>query len=144
MPRLPSRKRGIFLSSLFPPKTLDIMVPKPYNGTMEQTTIRQYAGLLNDAILENAVMGDTKPQCATVNGEVVISEGTLKGLPEVTASIVVRANERSLLFSVQIASRRKGYQADLLNRFLTPEMVREYGIHAYRETLESNGFNPTA
>lgn len=109
---------------------------------MENTTIRQYAGLLNDAILENAVMGDTKPQCATVNGEVVISEGTLIGLPEVTASIVVRSNERSLLFSVQIAGRRNGYQVDLLNQFLNTEMVRAYGIHAYRETIENNGFTP--
>lgn len=107
------------------------------------TKIRQYAGLLNEAILSNAVMGETKPQCVTVNGEVVISEGNLRGL-DVPAVIVVRMNDTSMLFSIQLLGGRNGYRTDLLNRFLTPEIVRAYGEHAYTETIVNNNFKPTA
>lgn len=107
------------------------------------TKIRQYAGLLNEAILSNAVMGETKPQCVTVNGEVVISEGNLRGL-DVPAVIVVRMNDTSMLFSIQLLGGRNGYRTDLLNRFLTPGIVRAYGEHAYTETIVNNNFKPTA
>ena len=121
-------------------KILDIKANRKYAESMN-TTLRHYAGLLNEVILSDAVMGKTKPQCSTVNGEVIISEGKLRGL-DIPAAVVLRMNETSLLFYIQLQNGRNGYKTDLLNQFLTPEMVRAYGEHAYNETITNNNFKP--
>jgi hypothetical protein len=68
-----------------------------------------------------------------------------KGLLRVTGwkvTTAIKITENIVSFSIQLGGGRGSYKTDILLRFATEEVIREYAEHAFAKLLEQNDWKP--
>lgn len=73
------------------------------------------------------------PNSTIINGRMKMS-GRL-------VALVIRDKDESIRVSIQIPGGYKGYNFEILKKYLNPESFQDYTDHAYDEVMKSNGFS---
>ena len=93
----------------------------------------EVAKVLNEVVMDEA----ERPTPTLHSDALVTSGGSLKGTGWMV-STVVRADENSVSFSVQLPGGRGGYITDILTEFVDSNTVRKYAEHALARILTMN------
>lgn len=104
---------------------------------MKKTTIK-YAEIITSVLMRESDRPLAHPLSGKPDNVLIASGGRLKGERGWAVSVVLRETPRSLAISVQLPGGRYGYSTDILNEFLSEDVIRAYAEHALAEIVEKN------
>lgn len=97
----------------------------------------EVAKVLNEVVMEEL----ERPTPVSVDGDALVTSGGRLKDAGWMVSTVVRADNKSISFSVQLPGGRGGYITDILNEFVDAPTVRKYAEHALARILTMNGLD---
>lgn len=107
-------------------------------SNVQQLDSEAVSAIFNDVFLESVERPETI--LVSENGTAVTMAARLNGIGW-TVNTFIRAQANSVSISVTLQTGFTGYTTDILNRFVTEDVIREYALHARASIALANGLS---